>query len=166
MLLWPRVIPCPRPRAFSLWSQIDDWSGVKPSNFNKNFQGPQCCRAAKTSFGVSLRLSESLDSCESMNSSVDEILNSYSLWEYEFKCHSDSNRTAQQLQMAALKSLETMSCMILNRLQPKFAQRCSQISRKSNAMFESHVVREVLVTSVDRTSFDFQFEDFLSNLPL
>ena len=32
---------------------------------------------------------------------------------------------------------------------------CSQISRKCNAMFESH-----LVTSVDRTSFDFLFEDF------
>ena len=28
-------------------------------------------------------------------------------------------------------------------------------------MFESHVV-----ASIDRTSFDFQFEDFLSNLPL
>ena len=28
-------------------------------------------------------------------------------------------------------------------------------------MFESHVV-----TSVDRTSFDFRFEDFFSNLPL
>ena len=38
---------------------------------------------------------------------------------------------------------------------------CSQIGRKWNAMFESHVV-----TSVDRTSFDFRFEDFLSNLPL
>ena len=31
------------------------------------------------------------------------------------------NRTAQRLQMAAHKSLETMSDMILNRLQPKFA---------------------------------------------
>ena len=36
---------------------------------------------------------------------------------------------------------------------------CSQIGRKWNAMFESHVV-----TSVDRTSFDFRFEDFLSYL--
>ena len=34
---------------------------------------------------------------------------------------------------------------------------CSQICRKWNAMFESHVV-----TSVDRTSFDFRFEDFLA----
>ena len=37
----------------------------------------------------------------------------------------------------------------------------SQIDCKWNVMFESHVV-----TSVDRTSFDFRFEDFLSNLPL
>ena len=36
---------------------------------------------------------------------------------------SDSNRTAQQLQMAARKSLETMSGVILNRLQPKFAAK-------------------------------------------
>ena len=36
---------------------------------------------------------------------------------------SDSNRTAQQLQMAARKILETMSGMILNRLQPKFAAK-------------------------------------------
>ena len=34
---------------------------------------------------------------------------------------------------------------------------CSQIGRKWNAMFASHVV-----TSVDRTSFYFLFEDFLS----
>ena len=38
---------------------------------------------------------------------------------------------------------------------------CSQIGHKWNAMFENNVV-----TSVDRTSFDFQFEDFLSYLPL
>ena len=68
---------------------------------------------------------------------------------------SDSNRTAQQLQMAARKSLETMSGMILNQLQPKFAKSIAN----ENAMFESHVV-----TSVDRTSFDFQFEDFFSYL--
>ena len=37
--------------------------------------------------------------------------------------YSDSNRTAQRLQMAARKSLETMSGMILNRLQPKFAAK-------------------------------------------
>ena len=36
---------------------------------------------------------------------------------------SDSNRTAQQLQMAARKSLETMSGVILNRLKPKFAAK-------------------------------------------
>ena len=38
---------------------------------------------------------------------------------------------------------------------------CSQFGSKWNVMFESHVV-----TSVDSTSFDFQFEDFFSNLPL
>ena len=38
---------------------------------------------------------------------------------------------------------------------------CSQIDSKWNVMFESHVV-----TSVDRTSFYFQFEYFFSNLPL
>ena len=36
------------------------------------------------------------------------------------------------------------------------AKVCSQIGRKWNTMFESRVV-----TSVDRTGFDFQFEDFL-----
>ena len=36
---------------------------------------------------------------------------------------SDSNRTAQRPQMAARKILETMSGMILNRLQPKFAAK-------------------------------------------
>ena len=35
----------------------------------------------------------------------------------------DSNRTEQQLQMAARKSLETMSGVILNRLQPNFAAK-------------------------------------------
>ena len=38
---------------------------------------------------------------------------------------------------------------------------CSQIGRTWNAIFESHVV-----TSVDRSSFDFRFEDFLSNFSL
>ena len=38
---------------------------------------------------------------------------------------------------------------------------CSQTSCKWNVMFESHVV-----TSVDRPSIDFQFEDFMSNLSL
>ena len=36
---------------------------------------------------------------------------------------SDSTRRAHQLQMAGRKSLETMSGMILNRLQPKFAAK-------------------------------------------
>ena len=38
---------------------------------------------------------------------------------------------------------------------------CSQICRKWNAMFESHAV-----TIVDRTSFDFRFSIFFSDLPL
>ena len=38
---------------------------------------------------------------------------------------------------------------------------CSQISSEWNVMFENHVV-----TSVDRISFDFWLEDFLSNLSL
>ena len=38
---------------------------------------------------------------------------------------------------------------------------CSQKDSKWNVMFKSHVV-----TSIDRTSFDFLSEDFLSNLPL
>ena len=36
---------------------------------------------------------------------------------------SDSNRTAQRLQMAAHKSFEMMSGVILNRLQPRFAAK-------------------------------------------
>ena len=36
---------------------------------------------------------------------------------------SDSNRTAQRLRMAARKSFETISGMILNRFQPKFAAK-------------------------------------------
>ena len=36
---------------------------------------------------------------------------------------SDSNHTAQRPRMAARKSLETMSGMILNRFQPKFAAK-------------------------------------------
>ena len=124
---------------------------------------------------------------------------------------SDSNWTAQRLQMAARKSLEKMSGMILNRSQPnlkvcsKIGRKwnatclmkgrllrfelnsaatsdggtqklgndvwrnsesiatnvCSQIGRKWNVRFESHVV-----TSVEGTSFDFRFEDFFSNLRL
>ena len=73
---------------------------------------------------------------------------------------SDSNRTAQRLQMAARKSLETMSGVILNRLQPKFAAK-SVANEMLCLKLESHVV-----TSVDRMSFNFRFEDFLSNLPL
>ena len=40
---------------------------------------------------------------------------------------------------------------------------CSQIGRKWNAMFESHVA--TTQASIDRTSFDFEFDDFSSNLP-
>ena len=40
---------------------------------------------------------------------------------------SDFNQTAQQLWMAALKSLETMSGMILNRLQTKFAAKMNEM---------------------------------------
>ena len=36
---------------------------------------------------------------------------------------SDSNKTAQQLRMVELKSFETISGMILNRFQPKFAAK-------------------------------------------
>ena len=46
---------------------------------------------------------------------------------------SDSNRTAQRLQMAACKSFETTSGMILNRSQSKFEGYCSPIGRKWNA---------------------------------
>ena len=46
---------------------------------------------------------------------------------------SDSNRTAQLLQMAACTSLETTSGMILNRSQSKFEGYCSPIGRKWNA---------------------------------
>ena len=58
---------------------------------------------------------------------------------------SDSNETVQQLQMAVLKSLETMSGMFLNQLQPKFAANLI-----ANEIFESHVV-----TSVARVSLIF-----------
>ena len=50
---------------------------------------------------------------------------------------SDSNWTAQLLQMMACKSLETMSRMILNRMQPK-------LTAQSVAMFESDVVISAL----------------------
>ena len=48
----------------------------------------------------------------------------------------DASQTAQQLQMAVRKSLETFSGIFLNQLQPKFAQLCSQICSKWNAVFE------------------------------
>ena len=41
----------------------------------------------------------------------------------EEKASADSNQTAQRLQMAARKGLETMSGVILNRLQPKVATK-------------------------------------------
>ena len=53
---------------------------------------------------------------------------------------SDSNWTTQRFQMAARKSLETMSALsgvILNRLQPNVV---AQISCKWNVKFESHVL--------------------------
>ena len=59
--------------------------------------------------------------------------------------------------MAARKSLEMMSSVILNRLQPKFAAEYVA----NEMLFESQVV-----TSIDRTSFDFRFEDCSSNLRL
>ena len=64
--------------------------------------------------------------------------------------------------MVAHKSLETTAGMIEDGDSESIATKvCSQIGRKRNAMFESHVV-----TSVARTSFDFRFEVVLSNLPL
>ena len=48
---------------------------------------------------------------------------------------SDSNRTAQRLQMAACKSFEMMSGMILNRLQTKFAAMKCDVLKRSLAMW-------------------------------
>ena len=49
---------------------------------------------------------------------------------------SDSNRSAQRLQMAARESLETMSGMIVKRLQPKFAVKLvANEMRYLNAMW-------------------------------
>ena len=62
--------------------------------------------------------------------------------------------------MAARKSYETMSGMILNRFQPKFAAK-SVANQMQCLNLEGHVV-----TSFDRTSFYFQFEDIVSNLSL
>ena len=60
---------------------------------------------------------------------------------------------------------ETQSGMIVNRLQSKFAAMGRKIS-----IFESHVGISVFEshvrTCIDWTSFDFRFEDFLSNLLL
>ena len=61
---------------------------------------------------------------------------------------SDSNWTAQLLQMVVHKSLGMMSGMILNLSQPKFGS-------KWYAVFERHVV-----TSFDRKSFNFLFAYF------
>ena len=99
-----------------------------------------------------------------MNSSVDEILNSYSL------CESMNSSVTQirieQRSDYRWRRSKAFGNDVLPDSESIATKLCSQNSRISNAMFESHVVREVLVTSVDRTSFDFQFEDFLSNLPL
>ena len=61
--------------------------------------------------------------------------------------------------MAARKSLETVSGVNPHVSESIATKVCSQIGRKRNVMFESHVV-----TSVDRMSFDFGFSDFLSYL--
>ena len=81
---------------------------------------------------------------------------------------SDYNWTAHQLQMAALKWLEMMAVMIMNRLQPTF---CSQICSKLCYQFGKYHIslnemRKPCRDSVDRTSFDFQIDDCLSNLLL
>ena len=73
----------------------------------------------------------------------------------------DSNQTAQLLQIAMSKSLETMSGLILNWLQEFATKVYSQICSKWNAMFESHIE-----TCIDWMSFNFQFEDFFSSLLL
>ena len=69
---------------------------------------------------------------------------------------SDSNWSAQQFQMVMCQSLETISGMILNQLQPNF---WVPNSLKWKAMFEIHVE-----TCIDWTSFNFWVKDFLSNL--
>ena len=75
-------------------------------------------------------------------------------WQCPVCVCSNSNGTAQLLQMAAHKCLETMSGMILNQLQPKFAA-------KWHLMFES-----IVVTSVDKQASIFDLKIFFSNLPL
>ena len=70
-------------------------------------------------------------------------------------------RTAQQLQMAKLKSMETISVIILN----WFAMIATKVGRQNcskwNAIFESHVE-----TCIDWTSFNFWFHYFFINLLL
>ena len=67
-----------------------------------------------------------------------------------------SNST--RLKKAVNKSLEKISGMILNWWQPKFAAK-SWICCKWNVMFKSSIEN-----SIDWTSFNFLFKDFLSNL--
>ena len=74
--------------------------------------------------------------------------------------YSDTNWTAQRLQMAERK-LEKLGNYVWHDSGSITTKVCSQNGRKQNAMFESHVV-----TSVERTSFDLWFDEFLSNLPL
>ena len=56
-----------------------------------------------------------IESCAKQQVGIDDLS--------EEKASADSNRTAQRLQMAARKGLETMSGVILNRLQPKVAAK-------------------------------------------
>ena len=67
---------------------------------------------------------------------------------------SDLNRTAQLLQMIARKSFETMSGVILSWTQPKFAAKSI-----ANEILCLKAIHDV-VTSIDRTSFNFWFEYF------
>ena len=73
---------------------------------------------------------------------------------------SDSKGTAQQLQIAVHKSLEMMSGIVLNWSQANSATKWVLFCSKWNVMFEGN--KE---TSIDRTSFNFWYEDFFSNMP-
>ena len=63
--------------------------------------------------------------------------------------------------MVARKSLKTMSGWLWHDSESIATKVCSQISSKRNAMFEIHSE-----TSIDRTSFNFRFNFFFSNLLL
>ena len=78
--------------------------------------------------------------------------NQWPVW--EMGVCSDSNWIAQQIKMAAGKSLETMSNMILNLMQTKFALLCSPIGCEWN---EPEIFESNAVTSTDRKGFNFWF---------